>query len=208
MVLLKNDGTLPLKQGQLKIAVVGPLADQTKYLLGNYNGTPTHTVSVLEGLRAEFPEAQINFVPGTQFLRADGDPVPASAFTNADGQPGLQSSLLPARYSEELPLYCRAVRQPRLILKLKTFLKRPKANIRRGLSGMVFLRPPETSDYSIGVRFQGGFARVLVEANPLRVGWGGDGVQAKVGHVHLEQGKKVPIKVIYSQNNAGPVSVS
>jgi Beta-glucosidase-related glycosidases len=82
MVLLKNDGTLPLKQGKLKIAVVGPLADQTRYLLGNYNGTPTHTVSVLEGLRAEFPEAQINFVPGTQFLRADGDPVPAAAFTN------------------------------------------------------------------------------------------------------------------------------
>jgi beta-glucosidase len=47
MVLLKNDGTLPLKQGKLKIAVVGPLADQTRYLLGNYNGTPSHTVSVL-----------------------------------------------------------------------------------------------------------------------------------------------------------------
>src|SRR5204862_1986763 len=63
MVLLKNDGTLPLKQGAIKIALVGPLADQTKYLLGNYNGTPTHTVSVPEGLKAEFPEAQITFVP-------------------------------------------------------------------------------------------------------------------------------------------------
>ena len=38
MVLLKNDGTLPLKKGPIKIAVVGPLADQTRYLLGNYNG--------------------------------------------------------------------------------------------------------------------------------------------------------------------------
>ena len=53
----------------MKIAVVGPLADQTKVLLGNYNGTPTHTVSVLDGMKAEFPDAQINFVPGTQFLR-------------------------------------------------------------------------------------------------------------------------------------------
>src|ERR1017187_10283891 len=43
MVLLKNDGTLPLKRGAIRIAVVGPLADQTRYLLGNYNGTPTHT---------------------------------------------------------------------------------------------------------------------------------------------------------------------
>jgi tetratricopeptide (TPR) repeat protein len=89
MVLLKNDGTLPLKQGKLKIALVGPLADQTKYLLGNYSGSPTHIVSVLDGMKTEFPEAQINFVAGTQFLRADGELVPESALTNAEGQPGL-----------------------------------------------------------------------------------------------------------------------
>jgi hypothetical protein len=71
MVLLKNDGVLPLHTTNIKIAVVGPLADQTKVLLGNYNGVPTHTVSVLEGLKAEFPNAVINYVPGTSFLRKD-----------------------------------------------------------------------------------------------------------------------------------------
>jgi beta-glucosidase len=45
MVLLKNDGTLPLKPSVKRIAVVGPLADQTRVLLGNYNGIPTHTVA-------------------------------------------------------------------------------------------------------------------------------------------------------------------
>ena len=50
MVLLKNDGVLPIKTIGIKIVVVGPLADQTKVLLGNYNGIPTHTVSVLEGV--------------------------------------------------------------------------------------------------------------------------------------------------------------
>ena len=40
MVLLKNDGTLPLKTSGIKIAVIGPLANQTKVLLGNYNGIP------------------------------------------------------------------------------------------------------------------------------------------------------------------------
>src|SRR6202034_3865620 len=90
MVLLKNDGVLPLKTSGLKIAVVGPLADQTKVLLGNYNGVPTHTVSVLEGLKAEFPGATINYVPGTQFLRSDGTPVPAALLTTPDGKPGLK----------------------------------------------------------------------------------------------------------------------
>ena len=91
MVLLKNDGTLPLKTGGNKIAVVGPLADQTKVLLGNYNGTPTHTVSILEGLRKEFAGASIQYVPGTQFLSHDADPVPASALT-VDGKPGIKVS--------------------------------------------------------------------------------------------------------------------
>ncbi|MGA7541110.1 MAG: glycoside hydrolase family 3 C-terminal domain-containing protein [Steroidobacteraceae bacterium] len=67
MVLLKNDGVLPLEHVK-RIAVVGPLADQTAVLLGNYTGTPTHTVSFLAGLRAEFPKAHITYVPGTAFL--------------------------------------------------------------------------------------------------------------------------------------------
>src|SRR3954468_10094487 len=88
MVLLANDGVLPLRSVK-KIAVVGPLAEQTGVLLGNYNGIPTHTVSVMEGLKAEFPGAQIEFVPGTQFLSTRGDPVPASMLTTTNGKPGL-----------------------------------------------------------------------------------------------------------------------
>ena len=77
MVLLKNDGVLPLKRPK-RIAIVGPLADQTPVLLGNYHGEPTHAVSVLEGMKAVFPDAQITYVPGTQFLSNTGEPVPAA----------------------------------------------------------------------------------------------------------------------------------
>jgi beta-glucosidase len=97
MVLLKNDGVLPLKPGIKKIAVVGPLADQTRVLLGNYAGSPTHSVSVLDGLKAEFPNATITYVPGTQFLRSDGNPVPDVALISPDGKPGLK-----AEYSESM----------------------------------------------------------------------------------------------------------
>jgi beta-glucosidase len=76
MVLLKNDGVLPLKTAGIKIAVVGPLAGQTEVLLGNYNGTPTHTVSILDGIRAEFAADTITYVPGTPFLAKDGTPEP------------------------------------------------------------------------------------------------------------------------------------
>nr|NUR37595.1 beta-glucosidase [Sphingomonas sp.] len=77
MVLLKNDGILPLK-GAKRIAIVGPLADQTPVLLGNYHGEPSHAVSVLEGMKAAFPGARITYVPGTQFLSNKGEPIPAA----------------------------------------------------------------------------------------------------------------------------------
>lgn len=50
-VLLKNDGTLPLDKKKYKtIAVIGPNADSTAALVGNYNGTPPRAVTLLQGI--------------------------------------------------------------------------------------------------------------------------------------------------------------
>ena len=49
MILLKNDGTLPLTDG-LTVAVVGPNADRV--LLGGYSDVPAHFVTVRQGLEA------------------------------------------------------------------------------------------------------------------------------------------------------------
>jgi beta-glucosidase len=207
MVLLKNDGTLPLKPRPLKIALVGPLADQTKYLLGNYNGVPTHTVSVLEGLKAEFPEAQISFVPGTQFLRNDGDTVPASAFTTSDGQPGLKLEFATGEIFGGKPTVLATRDVTTVDLKAENIPQDAtgKYPVRAEWSG--FLTPTDTGEYSIGVRFQAGFARVLVNEKPVAQGWAGadDVGETKVGHIHLEQGKKVSLKVDYSKTTAGPI---
>lgn len=52
IVLLKNsDNTLPLKKTIKKIAVLGPNADNRISVLGNYNGTPSKTVSILDGIK-------------------------------------------------------------------------------------------------------------------------------------------------------------
>jgi beta-glucosidase len=113
MVLLKNDGVLPLKTG-LKIALVGPLATQTKVLLGNYNGNPSHTVSILEGLRNELGMDNIRYVAGTQFLSTESEAVPASALSTAEGKPGLNASYFP--FTEETlshPGAAKAVAQRR-----------------------------------------------------------------------------------------------
>jgi beta-glucosidase len=70
IVLLKNrDNLLPLDAGQVKsIAVIGPNADETLVLTGNYMGTPAEPVSVLAGIRATAPEAEVYYARGCDIL--------------------------------------------------------------------------------------------------------------------------------------------
>jgi beta-glucosidase len=66
MVLLKNDGLLPLDKSRLKtVAVIGPNADSVEVLLGNYNGLPAQPVTPLAGIRRKVePDIDVLYVKG------------------------------------------------------------------------------------------------------------------------------------------------
>ena len=52
VVLLKNDGLLPLNLGEIKtIGVIGPNANDRMALIGNYHGTASRYITVLEGIQ-------------------------------------------------------------------------------------------------------------------------------------------------------------
>jgi len=76
LVLLKNDGLLPLKQAPHRIAVIGPNANSVDALVGNYNGTPSHPITVLAGIRARFPQAQVTYIEGTGWVAPPLQDVP------------------------------------------------------------------------------------------------------------------------------------
>ena len=66
MVLLKNNGILPLDKKKIRtIAVIGPNANSINALEGNYHGTANQYITVLEGIRAEFAEARIHYCEGS-----------------------------------------------------------------------------------------------------------------------------------------------
>ena len=65
IVLLKNDGVLPLDPGATpKIAVIGPNAHSKDVLLGNYAGAPSIHFTLLDGMRALCPDATITYAEG------------------------------------------------------------------------------------------------------------------------------------------------
>ena len=64
IVLLQNSNNiLPLKKGG-KIAVIGPNADNTPMMWGNYNGVPNTTVTILDGIRAKVGKKNIVYLRG------------------------------------------------------------------------------------------------------------------------------------------------
>jgi len=203
IVLLKNDGTLPLKTSGIRIAVIGPLANQTKVLLGNYNGTPTHTVSILEGLRKEFAGADIRYEPGTQFLSHDADPVPDSALT-VNGKPGIRVS-----YSK---LDITDINHPEVMKPLAELVE-PTVDASglqlpaevANLSPLAIrwegeLSASETGDYNLGLKANG-FFRVQLDGQNVTSSFSGDPNEARLGRVHLEAGKLALLRIDYSPRN-------
>ena len=79
IVLLKNDGALPLKAPE-KIAVIGPTADSLPSILGNYVGTPLHPVTPLDGMLSQFKSTPILYAQGSTLAEGVGVPVPRTAF--------------------------------------------------------------------------------------------------------------------------------
>ncbi|HJQ23561.1 MAG TPA: glycoside hydrolase family 3 C-terminal domain-containing protein [Blastocatellia bacterium] len=86
IVLLKNaNGLLPLKHDLKKIAVIGPTADDAGVLLGNYNGTPSRSVTLLAGIRNKFmSRATVLYEKGCDLVGGKPDDKAVQVAADAD----------------------------------------------------------------------------------------------------------------------------
>jgi beta-glucosidase len=78
IVLLHNDGTLPIKSSQQRIAVIGPTANMLKVLEANYHGTASQAMTPLEGLRESFKT--VHYAQGSLLAPGVTAPIPVTAF--------------------------------------------------------------------------------------------------------------------------------
>jgi beta-glucosidase len=89
IVLLHNDGTLPLRPSQY-IAVIGPNADSLAVLEANYHGTAAHPVTELAGLSETFPH--LSYSQGSLLAEGVAATIPSTALRTSagtDATPGL-----------------------------------------------------------------------------------------------------------------------
>jgi beta-glucosidase len=92
MTLLQNrNNILPLSKSAKKIAIIGPNANDEPMLWGNYNGFPSSTTTVLEGIKSKLPANKIFYDKGCDLIE---DMITQSLFENCsfDGIAGMKAT--------------------------------------------------------------------------------------------------------------------
>jgi beta-glucosidase len=200
MVLLKNDGVLPLKAQPGKIAVVGPLAASLHVLEGNYSGTPSRSVTALDGIRKQFTAAQVSFTPGTNFLLED-TAVPSSALSTPDGKPGLKTEYFSDAAFRGAPELVKVEKDVNYDFAPGTTTKTKIYSVR--WTG--FLTPPESGTYRLGL--DGSLDRLWLDGKMIVDDPKSHDSRPAVAEVALEKGRRYQLKFEYFQGRARGVKL-
>lgn len=212
MVLLKNDGTLPLSGSVKKILVVGPLADQTRVLEGNYHGTASRYTTALDGIRKQFPGAQVTFEPGTNFLR-NPVPIPVTMLSHGSGEPGLEGQYFSGPGLSGTPAATRI--DPQVNFD-QNGGKLPDGVAKSYVRWNGFFTPTETATYQVGL-FGTSF-RMFLDDKLLFEDMGAHPPGNKTAEAELQAGHRYPLRIeylggsapmvrlIYTKSVSGPLS--
>ncbi|MGH9546347.1 MAG: glycoside hydrolase family 3 C-terminal domain-containing protein [Terriglobales bacterium] len=200
MVLLKNDGVLPLSTNTKTIAVVGPLAESLRVLEGNYNGTPSRSTTALDGIRRQFSSAQVSFTPGSNFL-LEYEPVPGAALSTPDGQPGLKAEYFSDPSLKGTPEQARVDKDVNFSFAPGTSSKTSVFAVR--WTG--FLTPSESGTYRLGLN--GCLNTLWLDGKVIVDDQKNHDPRPKVAEVALEKGRRYALKIEYFQGRTRGVQL-
>ncbi|KRG68514.1 glucan 1,4-alpha-glucosidase [Pseudoxanthomonas dokdonensis] len=218
IVLLKNDGLLPLSRQTGTIAVIGPTADDPMALLGNYYGTPAAPVTIVQGIREAVPQARVLYARGTDLVPGRDDPdatpliEPRYLQTSAkDGERGLRGEYFANRDLSGKPVLVRTDAQVGFRWDRNSptdnLMMRGEAGPGEGVPADGFsirwsgqLLPPVTGEYQLEAAADDGM-RVYLDGKLIIDAWENvDRMRAEHASVQLEAGRAYDIRLEYYDN--------
>jgi beta-glucosidase len=216
IVLLKNEGVLPLRKDLATLAVVGPTADDLVTLLGNYNGTPSHPVTILAGIRsAVSPKTRVVYSRGVELVEGRQDPRAAEVVGAAYLRPapgsrerGLAGTYFRGRDLQGEPVLTRV--DPTVAFRWDRGgptdepVARGELAPARALGGDDFsvrwtgvLVPPVSGEYELAVTGNDG-VRLFLDGRKVLEEWSESNVaRATSAKVTLEAGREHELKLEY-----------
>jgi beta-glucosidase len=220
IVLLKNDGVLPLARTVRTVAVVGPNANELMSLLGNYYGTPSKPVTALAGIReaAAHAGAKVSYARGTDLIEGRQDPgaVPAIATdylrpAAGVGERGLKGEYFRGRELAGAPVVTRT--DPAVDFRwyrgspTSDLVARGEVPGDRAIDNDEFsvrwtgqLVPPVSGEYELTVTGDDGF-RLAIDGTLVIDEWtAGARARAKTARVRLDAGRGYDIRLEYFES--------
>jgi beta-glucosidase len=219
IVMLKNDGVLPLSRDIKTLAVIGPTADDIMSLLGNYYGTPAAPVTVLQGIRdAIGSSTRVLYARGADLVEGREEPraaplIDAQYLRTAAGsaQQGLKGEYFRGRDLSGAPVMTRV--DARVAFRwdrgapTDDLVARGELPSTSALPGDDFsvrwtgqLLPPESGHYEIVVGANDGF-RLFLDDRELLDGWEiNERVRSRSVTVDLEAGRAYDLRLEYFED--------
>lgn len=219
IVMLKNEGMLPLARDVRTLAVIGPTADEIMSLLGNYYGTPAAPVTILQGIRdAVSSQTKIIYSRGTDLVEGREEPraVPLidSSFLRPEAgstQQGLKGEYFRGREFAGAPAMTRV--DSRIAFRwdrgapTDDLAARGELSNEQSLAGDDFsvrwtgqLLPPTSGKYELAVGANDG-VRLYLDGKLLVNGWEtNERVRSHSVSVDLQSGRAYEVKLEYFED--------
>jgi beta-glucosidase len=207
VVLLKNHNILPLNTDIKNLAVIGPLADDHRILLGNYHGTSDNLYTPLKGIKeyAETIDIQVSYEPGC--LITNGIPILTpipSEFLIDEGKTGLNAKYFDNRNFEG---------EPEIIRNDKTinFFWNDKTPVSGQMSDHFsviwegHIKVPVTGEYALGINACNGVRLHFEDSLMIEF----DNIHhplQKSFYRYLEQGREYSVKIEFFSYGNDPVA--
>lgn len=211
IVLLKNaKGALPLNKQVKSIAVVGPTADDLDILVGNYNGTPSHPVTILQGIRDKVgPGTKVTYARGCDL--AEGlvrlDSIPARCLrtkSGPSGREGLTGEYFTNMEMKGPPAFVRVDRT----VNFQWGTDRPAPGFpaeRYSVRWTGKLVSEVSARYVLGATVDDG-VRLYIDSVLIVEDWKDNGVHAASRAIDLKAGNEYDIRMEYYQNGGDAVA--
>jgi beta-glucosidase len=204
IVLLKNEGILPLDKNKIKsIAVIGPNAEECQ--LGIYSGWPKIRVSPLEGIKnkASSYGIKVDYVEGCGVGGGLLKPIETKYFAKIDdsGQKGMVGQYFNNMELEGKPVLTRIDS----IINFRWGERSPAGEVPNDQFSVRWtgkIIPPETRVFSLGTRTDDG-ARLYLDNKLLLEDWTDHGEKPNKANIELKAGKEYKIVFEYYDNGLG-----
>lgn len=198
MTLLQNrNNILPLRRDQ-KIVVMGPNANDSTMLWGNYTGTPTQTVTILEGIRNKCGD--VPYIQGCNLTRNE---VIVSLFNDLktpDGQKGMRATYWNNEQFEGTPVTQVENTSSIHLVNGGNTAFAPGVNLEHfSVKYEGILTPQKDANIMINLNADD-YTAVIFNGDTLVSRWNAHGVREQSYTQHVEAGKQYTIEVDYVQN--------